>query len=140
MRQMTNNARAKGAGSLCLARRNKGYDQIIDIKVPNCYFCLHISISTFMAQSKQAIFLRLCFLQADTNNLQFGLSTIVHCYIFANNVFFEISIYLPAYETFIDHDIDEPVCSGSSCSERNNSSCSVPSMRHRAAWCRHEKI
>lgn len=51
MRQMTNNARAKGARSPCLARRNKGYAQIIDIKVPDCYFCLHISISTFIAQS-----------------------------------------------------------------------------------------
>jgi hypothetical protein len=32
MRQMTNEARAEGARSLCLARRNKGYAQIIDIK------------------------------------------------------------------------------------------------------------
>ena len=37
MRQMTNESRAEGARSLCLARRNKGYAQIIDIKVPNCW-------------------------------------------------------------------------------------------------------
>ena len=37
MRQMTNEARAEGARSLCLARRNKGYAQIIDIKVPDCW-------------------------------------------------------------------------------------------------------
>ena len=48
----TNDEQCKSKGSsLCLARRNKGYDQIIDIKVPDCYFCLHISISTFIAQS-----------------------------------------------------------------------------------------
>ena len=38
MRQMTNEARAKGTRSLCLARRNKGSAQIIDIKVTNCVF------------------------------------------------------------------------------------------------------
>ena len=34
---MTNEARAEGARSLCLARRNKGSAQIIDIKVPDCW-------------------------------------------------------------------------------------------------------
>ena len=37
MHQMTNEARAEGARSFCLARRNKGYAQIIDIKVPTCW-------------------------------------------------------------------------------------------------------
>ena len=37
MHQMTNEARAEGARSLCLARRNKVYPQIIDIKVPTCW-------------------------------------------------------------------------------------------------------
>jgi hypothetical protein len=37
MRQMTNEARAKRTRSLCLARRNKGSAQIIDIKVPTCW-------------------------------------------------------------------------------------------------------
>ena len=37
MQQMTNEAKAEGARSLCLARRNKGYAQIIDIKVPSCW-------------------------------------------------------------------------------------------------------
>ena len=37
MRQMTDEASAKGAGSLCLARRNKGSAQLIDIKVPTCW-------------------------------------------------------------------------------------------------------
>ncbi len=37
MRQMTNEARAEGARSLCLARRNKGYAQLVDIKVPTCW-------------------------------------------------------------------------------------------------------
>lgn len=37
MRQMTNEARAEGTRSLCLARRNKGYAQLVDIKVPTCW-------------------------------------------------------------------------------------------------------
>ena len=37
MRQMTNKAKAEGARSLCLARRNKDSAQIIDIKVPTCW-------------------------------------------------------------------------------------------------------
>ena len=37
MRRMTNEARAEGARSLCLASRNKGTVQIIDIKVTICW-------------------------------------------------------------------------------------------------------